>query len=71
MNMKKKNQIKENVVPNFFTFDEVLEKLRLNDRGTLMRLIRSGQIGYTKIGKQYRFSATQIEKFLEENTVTF
>ena len=53
------------IAPNrVYTFDEVLELLRLSPV-TLRRLIRTGNIPATKLGKQYRFLGSALLKALE------
>ncbi len=65
--MKKTGKLKE--IPQFFTFEETMAKLRLKHRSALVRLVHSNEIGFTMVGKQYRFSESQILEFLEKNTV--
>lgn len=65
--MKKESKLKE--IPKFLTFEETMLKLRLKHRSGLMGLIRRNEIGFTMVGKQYRFSESQVIEFLEKNTV--
>lgn len=57
-------------IPELYTFEETMEMLKIKDRSTLVNLMNYEQIGYTKIGRTYRFSIVQINKFLNDNTVT-
>lgn len=65
--MKKTAKLKE--IPQFLTFEETMAKLRLKHRSALTRLIKANKIGFTMVGKQYRFTEAQILKFIEKNTV--
>ncbi len=54
------------IEPNkVYTFDEVLELLRLSPV-TLRKLVRSGDIPASKLGKQYRFLGADLLKALEK-----
>ncbi len=54
-----------NIEPNkVYTFDEVLELLRLSPV-TLRKLVRTGDIPASKLGKQYRFLGAHLLKALE------
>jgi len=53
------------IEPNrVYTFDEVLEVLKLSPV-TLRKLVRSGDVPASKLGKQYRFLGAELLKALE------
>ncbi len=61
----------EKYVSNIMTTTEVMEYLRIT-RKTVLKLIKTGKIKAAKVGKDYRYLRTEIEKFLrggEEGSV--
>lgn len=47
-----------------FTLDEVAEKLKIHPR-TVLQFVKAGELEAVKLGHQWRFSASAIEKLLE------
>ncbi len=54
-----------NKTPDFYLVEELAEKLRVN-KMTIYRRIKAGKIEAHKIGKNYRISKSEFDKFLEE-----
>lgn len=52
------------VKSNFYTTSEIAEMLKLNVM-TVYRYIKSGKLSAHKIGKEYRVSKVELEKFLK------
>jgi putative resolvase len=52
------------VKSNFYTTSEIAEMLKLNVM-TIYRYIKSGKLSAHKIGKEYRVSKVELEKFLK------
>lgn len=50
------------------TFDEARDYLRLN-RGTLYKLIRSGDLPAFRVGKQWRIDTEELNNWLRKNQV--
>ena len=56
------------IEPNrVYTFDEVLKLLQLSPV-TLRKLVRSGDVPASKLGKQYRFLGTELIRALERGS---
>lgn len=53
---------KKNKGKDFFTTEEVMEKLSIS-RGTLLSFRKAGKIGFTKTGNTVRFTKENIEAF--------
>lgn len=51
--------------PNFYTIREVAGMLCVSE-DTIYRLAKAGKLGGGKVGKQWRFSQTGINKMLDE-----
>lgn len=54
----------------FYTIEDIQRKLRFLHRDAVARLIRTGQIGSTKVGRLYRISQEHYGQFVEKNTFT-
>ena len=54
--------------PTFYTTEEVAEILKLHVK-TVRELITGHKLGAIKIGKEYRISEEQLQKFIEDATV--
>jgi excisionase family DNA binding protein len=52
----------------FLTIDEVAKELRVNRR-TVMRWIKSGKLPALQVGKNYRISKTDYQRFLSEQYI--
>jgi excisionase family DNA binding protein len=50
---------------NYFTVSQVAEKLKVKD-STIWRWIRLGKLNCVRIGRNYRISQTDIDKFLKQ-----
>ncbi|MBT3236263.1 MAG: helix-turn-helix domain-containing protein [Bdellovibrionales bacterium] len=50
--------------PEVMTTDDVLEYLKIS-RKTLMKLIREGMVPARKVGKNYRYLKSELEKYLK------
>ena len=47
---------------------DVAHRLNVHYR-TVMRLCKAGKIRHTKVGGQYRFDPSDVEEYIEANTV--
>jgi excisionase family DNA binding protein len=50
--------------PEVMTTDDVLEYLKIS-RKTLMKLIKEGIVPARKVGKNYRYLKSELEKYLK------
>ena len=50
----------------FFTTQELAEKWKVTE-STIRNLCNNGELGFTKIGNQFRFTNEDIELYLEKN----
>ena len=50
--------------PEVMTTDDVMDYLKIS-RKTLMKLIKEGSIPGRKVGKNYRYLKSEIEKYLK------
>jgi putative molybdopterin biosynthesis protein len=51
----------------FYTIEEVAKLLRVNER-TVRKLIDSGELHATRVGRQYRISQEQLDDYLRRHT---
>lgn len=68
LSIKVKYSKSMNIEEEFYTTEELATKLKLNVM-TIYRYIKAGKLKAHKIGKEYRISRTEIEKFMK-NTET-
>ncbi|MGH2709241.1 MAG: helix-turn-helix domain-containing protein [Actinomycetota bacterium] len=52
-----------------FTVSEVASRMRVSNM-TVYRLIKSGQLAAIRVGKNYRIRASDIDRYLEDRSVT-
>ena len=50
------------------TVDDVAERLRVSNM-TVYRLIKSGQLGAMRVGKNYRLQRSDVDRYLKLRTV--
>lgn len=55
-------------LPQMLNLQDVRDALGIS-RGTLMRLVETGELPATKVGAAYRFWAADVALFLERNRV--
>lgn len=53
------------VTDNILEAKEVADKLRVSER-TVMRLVENGELAAFKVGDRWRFRATDVDKFIED-----
>lgn len=53
--------------PDILSIAEVQNALRLS-RNTVLKLLDTGQINYTKIGKLYRIPKESLEEYIKQNS---
>ncbi|MEK9157049.1 MAG: helix-turn-helix domain-containing protein [Patescibacteria group bacterium] len=51
-------------LPDFYLVEELSERLRVNPM-TIYRYIKSGKVEAHKIGKEYRITKREFDRFLE------
>lgn len=51
-----------------FTPKEVMDILKIKDKRTLYSLMESGELGYIKVGKQYRYTEQNIQDLYKVNS---
>jgi excisionase family DNA binding protein len=56
-----------NTVPEMLSFRDLCHQLKVGRRA-VMRLIRTGQLRYYRIGKRYRFAAADVKQYLEQHS---
>jgi excisionase family DNA binding protein len=55
-----------NVLDNYYTPQEVADKLKVNIR-TIYRWIREGKLKAVKIGDLWRISESELERFIKDS----
>lgn len=59
--------MKKNTEEEFYLAEELAKKLRVNIM-TIYRYIKAGKLSAHKIGKEYRISITEFDKFMRQNS---
>ncbi|PTM52195.1 helix-turn-helix domain-containing protein [Desmospora activa] len=53
---------------NYYTPEEVAEKLKIKNTETIRRYLRRGKLRGAKLGKHWRISEKQLEEFFERQS---
>ena len=55
------------MLDQYYTVEEVSERLKVSER-TILELKRTGKIKAVKVGRELRFSETELKRYLGEST---
>ena len=59
--------LRTNTVPEMLALKDLCHQLKVGRR-SVMRLMRAGKLRYYRVGKRYRFAATDVKQYLEQHS---